>query len=55
MTARLTPSTGAAARLRKLLGSGETIIAPGAFDPLAARCVEEAGHSYSKILLVCRG
>src|SRR5258708_5109814 len=43
MTARLTGSTGGAARLRELLGSGETIIAPGAFDPLAARCVEEAG------------
>ena len=43
MTARLTRSTGAAARLRELLGSGETILAPGAFDPLAARCVEEAG------------
>jgi 2-methylisocitrate lyase-like PEP mutase family enzyme len=43
MTARLTRSTGAAARLRELLGSGETVLAPGAFDPLAARCVEEAG------------
>jgi carboxyvinyl-carboxyphosphonate phosphorylmutase len=26
-----------------LLGSGQTIVAPGAFDPLAARLVEEAG------------
>lgn len=26
-----------------MLASGETIVAPGAFDPLAARCVEEAG------------
>ena len=43
MTARLTRSTGAAARLRQLLGSGQTILAPGAFDPLAARCVEDAG------------
>ncbi len=43
MTARLTRSAGGAARLRELLGSGETIVAPGAFDPLAARCVEEAG------------
>jgi carboxyvinyl-carboxyphosphonate phosphorylmutase len=29
--------------LRELLSSGETIVAPGAFDPLAARLVEEAG------------
>ncbi len=43
MTARLTRSGGGAAKLRELLGSGETIVAPGAFDPLAARCVEEAG------------
>ncbi len=43
MTARLTRSSGGAARLRELLGSGEMILAPGAFDPLAARCVEEAG------------
>jgi len=43
MTARLTRSTGAAARLRGLLNSGETILAPGAYDPLAARCVEDAG------------
>ncbi len=43
MTARLTRSPGAAARLRALLGSGQTIVAPGAFDPLAARLVEEAG------------
>ena len=31
------------ARLRALLDSGQTIVAPGAFDPLAARLVEEAG------------
>src|SRR6267378_5738356 len=43
VTARLTPHPGAAARLRALLESGETIVAPGAFDPLAARLVEEAG------------
>jgi 2,3-dimethylmalate lyase len=43
MTARLTRRPGAAARLRALLESGETILAPGAFDPLAARLVEEAG------------
>jgi 2,3-dimethylmalate lyase len=43
VTARLTRRPGAAARLRALLGSGQTIVAPGAFDPLAARLVEEAG------------
>jgi 2,3-dimethylmalate lyase len=43
VTDRLTRSTGGAARLRMLLGSGKTIIAPGAFDALAALCVEEAG------------
>ena len=29
--------------MRALLDSGQTIVAPGAFDPLAARLVEEAG------------
>jgi 2,3-dimethylmalate lyase len=43
VTARLTRRPGGAARLRALLDSGETIVAPGAFDPLAARLVEEAG------------
>jgi 2-methylisocitrate lyase-like PEP mutase family enzyme len=43
MTGRLTRRAGAAARLRELLASGQTILAPGAFDPLAARCVEGAG------------
>ena len=43
MTARLTRQPGGAARLRALLASGQTIVAPGAFDPLAARLVEEAG------------
>ncbi len=43
MTARLTRRPGGPARLRALLGSGQTIVAPGAFDPLAARLVEEAG------------
>ena len=43
MTGRLTRRPGGAARLRALLESGETIVAPGAFDPLAARLVEEAG------------
>jgi 2-methylisocitrate lyase-like PEP mutase family enzyme len=39
----LTRRPGGAARLRALLDSGQTIVAPGAFDPLAARLVEEAG------------
>jgi len=43
VTARLTRRPGGAARLRALLESGQTIVAPGAFDPLAARLVEEAG------------
>ena len=43
MTTRLTRRPGGAARLRALLESGQTIVAPGAFDPLAARLVEEAG------------
>jgi 2,3-dimethylmalate lyase len=43
VTARLTRRPGGPARLRALLDSGQTILAPGAFDPLAARLVEEAG------------
>jgi 2,3-dimethylmalate lyase len=43
VTARLTRRPGGAARLRALLDSGQTIVAPGAFDPLSARLVEEAG------------
>ena len=43
MTARLTRRPGGPARLRALLDSGRTIVAPGAFDPLSARLVEEAG------------
>jgi 2,3-dimethylmalate lyase len=43
VTARLTRRPGGAARLRALLDSGQTIVAPGAFDPLAARLVEDAG------------
>ncbi len=42
MTGRLTGRPGAA-RLRELLDRGQTIPAPGAFGPLAARLVEEAG------------
>ncbi len=41
----MTRGTGGPARLRELLSSGETIVAPGAFDPLAARLVEEAGFA----------
>src|SRR5258705_6018457 len=43
VTARLTRRPGGAARLRAVLESGQTVMAPGAFDPLAARLVEEAG------------
>ncbi len=43
MTARLTRRPGGAARLRALLDSGQTIVAPGAFDSLSARLIEEAG------------
>jgi 2,3-dimethylmalate lyase len=43
VTGRLTRRPGGPARLRALLESGQTIVAPGAFDPLAARLVEEAG------------
>ena len=45
MTGRLTRRRGAPARLRELLNSGQTVVAPGAFDPLAARLVEEAGFA----------
>jgi 2,3-dimethylmalate lyase len=45
VTGRLTRRPGGPARLRELLRSGQTIVAPGAFDPLAARLVEEAGFS----------
>jgi 2,3-dimethylmalate lyase len=43
VTGRLTRKPGGAARLRELMDAGGTILAPGAFDPLAARLVEEAG------------
>jgi 2,3-dimethylmalate lyase len=45
VTSRLTRRPGGPARLRELLDSGQTIVAPGAFGPLAARLVEEAGFS----------
>ena len=45
MTARLTRRPGGPARLRALLESSQIIVAPGAFDPLSARLVEEAGFS----------
>jgi 2,3-dimethylmalate lyase len=43
VTRRLTRRPGGAVRLRTLLDSGELIVAPGAFDALSARLVEEAG------------
>jgi len=43
VTGRLTRRPGGPARLRALLESEQTVVAPGAFDPLAARLVEEAG------------
>jgi carboxyvinyl-carboxyphosphonate phosphorylmutase len=43
VTGRLTRPSGGAARLRALLDSGQAIVAPGAFDSLSARLVEEAG------------
>ena len=43
MTTRLTRQPGGPVRLRALLDSGQTIVAPGAFDSLSARLVEEAG------------
>jgi len=43
VTGRLTRKPGGAARLRELVDAGGTIVAPGAFGPLAARLVEEAG------------
>ena len=43
VTARLTRRPGGPARLRALLDSGQTIVAPGAFVPLSGRLVEEAG------------
>jgi carboxyvinyl-carboxyphosphonate phosphorylmutase len=48
VTGRLTRrrgGSGAPARLRELLNAGQTVVAPGAFDPLAARLVEEAGFA----------
>ena len=45
MTRGFFPAPAAQARLRALLESGETIVAPGAFDPLAARLVEKAGFA----------
>jgi 2,3-dimethylmalate lyase len=43
VTGRLTRRPGGPARLRELLAAPHPIVAPGAFDPLAARLVEEAG------------
>ena len=43
MSSRLARRPVGPARLRALLDSGQTIVAPGAFSPLAARLGEEAG------------
>lgn len=43
MSTYLTPTSGAAARLRRLLSAGEPVLAPGAYDALSARLVEGAG------------
>jgi 2,3-dimethylmalate lyase len=43
VTGRLTRRSRGPARLRELLDAPPAIVAPGAFDPLAARLVEEAG------------
>jgi 2,3-dimethylmalate lyase len=40
---RTIPSASAAARLRALLASGSPVLAPGAYDALSARLVEQAG------------
>jgi carboxyvinyl-carboxyphosphonate phosphorylmutase len=39
----LGPSTDGAARLRELLAGDDPIVAPGAYDALSARLIEEAG------------
>jgi carboxyvinyl-carboxyphosphonate phosphorylmutase len=39
----LSRSPGAPARLRRLLAAGEPVLAPGAYDALSARLVEQAG------------
>jgi 2-methylisocitrate lyase-like PEP mutase family enzyme len=45
VTGRLTRRPGGPARLRTLLNSGQTFVAPGAFGPLAARLVVVAGFA----------
>jgi 2-methylisocitrate lyase-like PEP mutase family enzyme len=45
VTGRLSRRPGGPARLRALLASGQMIVAPGAFGPLAGRLVEEAGFA----------
>jgi carboxyvinyl-carboxyphosphonate phosphorylmutase len=39
----LSRSSGAPGRLRRLLAAGEPVVAPGAYDALSARLVEQAG------------
>ncbi len=45
MSSFLNPATGMTARLRQLLAGGGPVLAPGAYDALSARVVEEAGFS----------
>jgi 2,3-dimethylmalate lyase len=40
---RTRPTSSAAARLRALLAAGTPVLAPGAFDALSARLIEQAG------------
>lgn len=43
MSTFLTTNPGASSRLRRLLSTGDLVVAPGAYDALSARIVEEAG------------
>ncbi len=45
MVSLLEPQKAGASRLRKLLEQNEPILAPGAYDALSARLIEEAGFS----------
>lgn len=45
MGSYLTPATGPARRLRELLAGPEPVLAPGAYDALSARMVEQAGFA----------
>jgi len=45
MSGLLTRRSGGPRRLRELLEQHSAILAPGAYDPLSARLVEEAGFA----------